>query len=188
MRTVLITTGLFLSAIRGLAAADTQSTHPYRSEYRRKTFGVRSLAPVAGRAGVNQLRNSPHEWGQGASGFAKRAGSAFGIHVIKNSIEYPIAAIRHEDLHYYRSTTPGFWPRVRHALASTVVTRKTTTGQKTVASGRISGALGSGLIASTWRPAGFSAAGGVASGGITLGGAAAVNVAREFWPRRHKTG
>ncbi|HVW84995.1 MAG TPA: hypothetical protein VHB50_09950, partial [Bryobacteraceae bacterium] len=113
--------------------------------------------------------------------------SAAGKHVIKHSIEFAVAAARHEDLHYYRSNQRGFGPRLRHALVSTVITRKTTTGRKTVSSGRISGAVGSGLIASAWEPAGFSMAGGLASGGISLGADAGANVAREFWPRpKHK--
>ena len=161
--------------------------HPYRDEYRKQTFGKRAIAPVVGGATIRHLRNSPHEWGGGWDGFGKRVGSALGKHVIKNSIEYTVAGLRHEDLHYYRSDKRGFRPRLEHALVSTVVTRKTTTGRKTVAAGRLSGAFGSGLAASAWQPAGFSLAGGAASGGISLGTNAATNVAREFWPRKeHK--
>ena len=97
---------------------------------------------------------------------------------IRNSIQYPIAAARHEDLHYHRSDRKGFFPRLRHALVSVVVTRKTTSGKKTVAAGRVAGSIGAGIVASSWAPAGFSVAG-------SLGVAAGVNVAREFGPRRH---
>ncbi|MDP9170893.1 MAG: hypothetical protein M3N54_09780 [Acidobacteriota bacterium] len=165
-------------------AAAAVETHPYRREYKQKTFGKKAIAPVLTGAAIKEARNSPHQWGRGPAGFGKRVGSSFGTHLVKNSIEYPIAAIRHEALHYYRSDKKGFGPRLKHALVSTVVTRKTTTGKKTVASGRLSGAFGSGLVATAWQPAGFSAAGGIASGGITLGTAAGVNVAREFWPRK----
>jgi hypothetical protein len=159
--------------------------HPYVREYKRKTFGKSAALPVVGGAAIRQMRGSPHEWGGGVGGFGKRLGSAFGTHVIKNSIQYTVAGIRHEDLHYYRSTDKRFGPRLRHALVSTVVTRKTTTGRKTAASGRVSGAVGSGLIASSWQPAGFSVASGLGSAGISLGATAGANVAREFWPR-HK--
>ena len=119
--------------------------------------------------------------GRGGAGFGKRLGSAAGTHIIKNSIQYGVAGLRHEDLHYHRSSKKQFGPRLKHALVSTVVDRKTTTGKKTVAAGRISGAMGSGAIASTWAPA---AAGGAATGGISLGATATTNVAREFWPRK----
>lgn len=174
-----------VSAFNAVTTVKKQA-HPYREEYKRQTFGKGAIAPTLGGAAVRQLRNSPHEWGRGASGFGKRVGSSFGTNVIKHSIEFPIAAARHEDLHYHRSGQKGFGPRLRHALVSTVITRKTTTGRKTVASGRISGAVGSGIVASAWQPAGLSVAGGAATGGIMLGGTAAANVAREFWPRHHR--
>jgi hypothetical protein len=189
MRKLALIPVLLISAATSQAAVSTSTStgtrHPYVREYKRKTFGKSAAIPVVGGAAIRQMRGSPHEWGGGAGGFAKRLGSSFGTHVIKNSIQYTVAGIRHEDLHYYRSTEKGFGPRLRHALVSTVVTRKTTTGNKTVASGRISGAVGSGLIASSWQPAGFSIAGGLGSAGISLGATAGANVAREFWPR-HK--
>jgi hypothetical protein len=174
------------ASVINAATESRKPAHPYREGYVKKTFGKGAIAPTLGGAAVRQVRNSPHQWGRGAGGFGKRVGSSFGTNVIKHSIEYPIAAARHEDLHYYRSDKKGFGPRLKHALVSTIVTRKTTTGKKTVASGRISGAVGSGVVASAWQPAGFSVAGGAATGGIMLGGTAAANVTREFWPRHHK--
>jgi hypothetical protein len=152
-----------------------------------ETFGKGALAGVGARAGINQARRAPKEWGGGAGGFGKRLASGMGTHIINNSIKFGVAAARHEDLHYYPSNEKGFGPRMRHALVSTVVTRKTTTGKKTVAAGRISGALGSGLISRAWQPAAAGSLGaGAASGGITLGAAAGANVAREFWPRKKR--
>jgi hypothetical protein len=170
----------------GATTVTKRPAHPYRAEYKRRTFGKGAIAPTLGGAAIREAGNSPHQWGRGAGGFGKRVGSSFGTNMIKHSIEFPIAAARHEDLHYHRSDKKGFGPRLKHALVSTVVTRKTTSGKKTVASGRISGAVGSGVVASAWQPAGFSVAGGAATGGIILGGTAASNVAREFWPRHHR--
>jgi hypothetical protein len=137
---------------------------------------------------VNQARNSPRQWGRSGAGFGKRLASGMGTHIVNNSIKYGVAGIRHEDLHYHRSNEKGFGPRMRHALVSTVVTNKTTNGKKTVAAGRISGAMGSGLISRTWQPAvARTVGGGLATGGITLGASAGANVAREFWPRKKQT-
>jgi hypothetical protein len=175
-----------LATAAGLQAAELKSEkHPYRHEFIQRTIGKKAILPVVGGAAIRQLRNSPHEWGSGAAGFGKRVGSSFGSNLVKTSIEIPVAAIRHEDLHYYPSDKSGFMPRLDHALVSTVITRKTTTGDKTVASGKITGAFAGGLIATAWQPAGLSVAGGAASGGISLGAAAGFNVAREFWPRKH---
>jgi hypothetical protein len=101
--------------------------------------------------------------------------------------ESGVAAVRHEELGYRPSGKRGFGPRLKYALISTVVTRKTTTGKKTFASGRLSGAMGSGFISRLWLPARFhTISSGIATGGVLLGVDAGTHVAREFWPEiRH---
>jgi hypothetical protein len=184
MGSKLITIALLLAA--AAQPAETRR-HPYRSAYVKDTFGKKAAVRTGASAGIQQLRNSPHEWGQGPKGFGKRVGSALGQHIIKNSIQYPIAAIRHEELGYRPSGKKGFGPRMGYALSSTVITHKTTTGKKTVAAGRISGAMGSGFISRAWMPARLHTfSSGAASGGIMLGADAGNNVVREFWPEiRH---
>jgi hypothetical protein len=167
--------------------AQITNQHPYRQEYKKRTFGRKAVVSAGARAAVGEVTGTPKGWGRGPGGFGKRFASGFATHVVKNTIEYPIAAARHEDLRYHRSTKKGFGPRMEHALVSTVITQKTTTGNKTVAAGRISGAIGSGLISRAWQPAAARTVGaGLASGGITLGAEAAGNVAQEFWPRRKR--
>jgi hypothetical protein len=169
------------------ASGAVEKNHPVRREYVQKTFGKRAVAGATLRGGINQVRNSPKQWGHGPVGFGKRVGSAFGTHAVKNTIEYGVAGIRHEDLHYQKSTDPRFTRRLRHALVSTVVTRKTTTGKRTMAAGKISGSIGAGMISRTWQPAVLhTASSGFATGGILLGGEAAANVTREFLPARHR--
>src|ERR1043165_2146843 len=100
--------GLFLMA--GTFAAEPardRRPHPYRRQYVRETFGKRALAGVGGRTGINHARNSPKEWGQGAAGFGKRLASGMGTLVVKNSIQFGVAAVRHEDLRYYPSNKTG---------------------------------------------------------------------------------
>jgi hypothetical protein len=177
-----------ISLLLALAAQPAEKTrHPYRAQYVKDTFGKRAALRTGASAGIQQLRNSPHEWGQGIKGFGKRVGSAFGQHVVKNSIQYPVAAIRHEELGYRLSGKKGFRPRLTYALTSTVITHKTTNGKKTVAAGRISGAMGSGFISRAWQPARLHTfSSGAASGGVMLGVDAGHNVVREFWPEiRH---
>jgi hypothetical protein len=162
-------------------------SHPYRHQYVKDTFGARAAARVGAGAAIQHARNSPHEWGGGVAGFGKRLGSAFGQHVVKNSIQFGVASVRHEELGYRRSGKQGFGPRMKYALVSTVVTHKTTTGKRTPALGRISGDFGSGLISRAWQPARLHTVGsGLATGGIMLGVDAGSHVVREFWPEiRH---
>ena len=169
------------------AQAAEKRPHRYRSRYVKHTFGKQAALQTGVSAGVQHLRNSPHEWGQGIGGFGKRVASGFGQHVVKNSIQYPIAAFRHEELGYRPSGKKGFGPRLGYALTSTVITHKTTNGKKTVAAGRISGAVGSGFISRAWQPARLhTVSSGAASAGVMLGVDAGNNVVREFWPEiRH---
>ena len=181
MRSKLVTIAILLAAV---AQPAVKGRHPYRSRYVKHTFGKQAAIRTGSSAAIQQLRNSPHEWGHGVKGFGKRVGSSFGQHVIKNTIQYPIAAIRHEELDYRPSGKKGFGPRLGYALTSTVITHKTTTGKKTVASGRISGAMASGFISRAWQPARLHTfSSGAASGGVMLGVDAGTNVVREFWPR-----
>jgi hypothetical protein len=184
MRLAAIIIASWMLAGSTAAAVQYRKSHSYRNEYKRKTFGKRALAGAGVGGAVAHARNSPREWGRGVAGFGKRVGAGFAQHAVKNSIQYGVAGLRHEDLHYYRSKKRGFGPRLRHALVSTVVTRKTTTGKRTGAAGRVSGAMGSGLISRAWQPARLhTVSSGVATGGMVLGADAATNVAREFWPR-----
>ena len=157
------------------------------SEYRQKTFGRRALIQTGTGGVVSHVRNSPHEWGRGGTGLVKRVGSAVGTHAVKNTIQYGVAGLRHEDLRYHRSGKHGFGPRMGAALKATVITRKTTTGKKTVGSGKIAGNFGSGLISRAWQPARLrTVSGGLATGGIMMGADATSNVVQEFWPEiRH---
>jgi hypothetical protein len=160
---------------------------PTARQYAKRAVSPGAVARTGLGAAISQANNTPSEWGQGAAGFGKRLGSAFGKHLVKKAIQYPVARLRHEALGYERSDQTRFGPRLRHALLATVITRKTTTGKKTVAAGEISGAIGSGLISRLWQPASVrSLSAGFTSGGITLGVDAGSNVLREFWPEiRH---
>lgn len=173
---------LFLT---GLMAAQAPPNHPYRRAYVRQTYGTRALVGVGAHAALGEAINRPKQWGRGPDGLGKRLASGFSMHVLKNTVQFTVAAARHEDLTYHKSTDTAFAPRLRHALVSTVVTTKTTTGQKTPSTGRISGAFTAGLISRFWQPVALrTVAGGFASGGILLAGDAGMNVAREFWPKR----
>jgi len=190
-RTMLVGLVLFAFAAAGLGAtravvARRHAHYSYKYEYVKHTFGRRAIAGSAGFAAFGTLRNRPHEWGRGGAGFGKRLASGFATHLVDNSIRYGVGSIRHEDLDYHRSEKRGFGARLKHALVSTVVTHKRTTGKRMVAAGNISGAFGSGVISRAWQPASTgSLASGIGTGGLILGARAGTNVAREFWPRHH---
>jgi hypothetical protein len=175
-RTVTVLSLAILIATASMAAVN-------RNQLRRRIVNKRAVAGSLARAGVGTAINSPHQWGRGPEGFAKRAGSSFGRHVIKETIQGGVAAAHHENLHYQPSNLQGTWPRMKYAVKSTFIVPRTNRPGKTVALGRVSGNLGAGLISQAWMPA-ASVGAGVATGGIGLGADVGVNVAREFWPRK----
>jgi hypothetical protein len=178
--------GYWSSNIR--TEAESAGSAPVQSQpqpgYWGSTFSPEAGLSTAVHAGIGQAIGRPYEWGGGLQGFGKRAASGFGTHLVKNTIEFPMAAILHENLRYQKSTDTTFGPRLRHALISTVWTTKTNTGKDTVAYSRLTGTFGSGLISRLWQPASArSFATGFSTAGISLGVHAGTNVLREFWPR-----
>lgn len=169
-----------------LAGSVARPTHARLHEYRRKLYGKRALGESAAIAGFGTLRNSPHEWGKGPAGFAKRFASHMGQHALSETIQLGVSTWHHENLHYQRSNLHGAMPRMKYALVHTFVVPRTNRRGKTVALGRISGNMGAGLISRAWQPASAAGVGaGLASGGIGLGAEVGMNMAREFWPRKH---
>ena len=62
-----------------------------RERFRRyilSTVGPWRLARTAASAGVDQWRDQPEEWGQGAKGFGKRYASGFGQNAIQQTVTY----------------------------------------------------------------------------------------------------
>jgi hypothetical protein len=186
---------LLLSLPAASMAADRvprrRPTEQKKESYGHHVFAGRGpyLKSAAG-AGMSQGTTTPYEWGGGIAGYARRLGSAFGKHAIKSSIQYSIAHWRHEEIQYRLSNKHGFGPRLKYALESTVITHKTTTGERTVATGEIAGAVGSGLISRLWQPASTGTiAAGFGSAGVSMGADAGYHVVREFWPEiRHPHG
>jgi len=184
---VSITLILSAGALFSAPSPKDDPSDPSLAHYAKHAVGPKAVVMAGVGAGVNQLNDTPREWGQGGVGFGRRFASAFGKHIVHKAIQYPVSKLLHEEFGYHRSVKQGFGPRLKDALLATVITHKTTTEKPTVAVGEISGAMGSGLISRLWQPASVRAVGhGFASGGITLAIDAGLNVFREFWPNiRH---
>lgn len=159
-----------------------------RSELRHRVFNRGAAARSAGSGAFGTIRNSPHEWGRSPVGFAKRAGSSFGQHAVKEAVQFGVSTWHHENLHYQRSNKHGTFPRLGDAVKHTFIVPKTNRRGKTLALGRVSGNMSAGIVSRAWMPASSAGIGaGVATGGIGLGADVGANVAREFWPRhKHK--
>jgi hypothetical protein len=77
------------------------------------------FARTAWWAGVQQARNNPDEWGQGAEGYGKRLGAgfadAFTGSLITNAI---LPSLLHQDPRYFYQGSGTKWSRARHAMSA----------------------------------------------------------------------
>src|SRR5690349_14718928 len=166
---------LFLAS--AFAAVRPRPTHKNREkdkerkvrlhEYRKSTVSPGAMARTAAGAGFGQLRHHPRDWGQGGRGYARRFASGFGQRAVKGTIQFGVGTLRHEDP---RSTKPlkppGFRAKMKDAVRNTFTVRRFGHKKRSVAAGRISGAVGSGLVSRAWQPAAAAGVGsGLASGG-----------------------
>jgi hypothetical protein len=87
-------------------------------------FGPYPIVGALLAAGINQAYNTPPEWKQGALGYTKRFGSNFGIAAVTTTTRYGLAQAFHEDTVYYRCECTGVFPRLRHAVISTLTARR----------------------------------------------------------------
>ncbi len=146
-------------------------------------FDPYTFAFIAAEAGIDQARNSPKEYGQGASGFGKRYGAGF-ADGLTNSIfatgVYP--TLLHQDPRYYRMGSGSFIHRTFYAATRVLVTRQDS--QRTAFNySEVMGGMTSAAIGFTYYPASerdFSDV--VERTGIQLGFDAGFNVLKEFYP------
>jgi len=133
-------------------------------------------------AGVDQWKDKPEEWEQGASGYGKRFANILGQYSIQRTVTYGLSSFLHEDNRYFNSGKKGFWPRVGYALCSAVLARHDD-GSRNISISQLSGVAAGAFVARLWLPPSQnSAKDGAVSFGITMGSNAAFSIVKEFIP------
>jgi len=143
-------------------------------------FGPYAFAQAALAGGFGQATNSPPDWGSGAKPFGERVASNLGVELVTTTTRYGMAEILREDAVYYRCECRGFFPRLGHALISTLAARRGQDGH-TVFSlpGLVSPYAGT-MTALAWYPDRYGVKDGFRMGNYNLAAQAAGNVALEF--------
>ncbi len=150
--------------------------------YKRSLFNPEIILGPAFSAGINQARNQPSGFGQGAEGYGRRFGSGFGRDVIARTIGFGVAAVDCEDPRYFRSDSRSIPVRIRHAIVSNFVT-PTASGRRIPAFSHFAGSYGAAFISNAWYPNNESSAVDAARrGSISLGVGMGLNILREFVP------
>jgi hypothetical protein len=151
------------------------------SNYFYEAFGPYPVVVVGVAAGINQFDNSPPEWKQGAEGYGKRFASDFGIAAVATTTRYAFAAALHEDTLYYRCGCRGVFPRLRHAMISTLTARRGDDGHRVFSfASLVAPYAGSMTAVYGWYPGRYGPKDGFRLGNYSLLGYVGANIALEF--------
>lgn len=161
--------------------------------YLRSMVNPLSFLRVASSAGIDQAKDKPFEWEQGASGYGKRVANIFGQYSIQRTVTYGLGSVLHEDNRYFNSGKKGLWPRAGYAFASGILARRDD-GKRRFSISQVGGVAAGAFLARTWLPSSQESAGDAAvSFGITMGTNISFGVVKEFLPdmvrpftRKHK--
>ncbi|MGH9618102.1 MAG: carboxypeptidase-like regulatory domain-containing protein [Bryobacteraceae bacterium] len=140
---------------------------------------------TAGVAGVEQAHNTFPGYGQGLQGYGKRYGAAYADTITKTMLGRALLpAILHQDPRYFYQGSGTFWPRVFHALLSTVVCRgddgRLEPNYSYIAGSFAAAGLSNFYRAPQDRQVGLTFRNGL----VILGSGAATNVLREFFSKK----
>ena len=144
-------------------------------------FGPYPVVGAGFAAGISQLSNAPPEWHQGTEGYTRRFGSDLGSAAISTTTRYALSEALREDTLYYRCECTGIFPRVGHAVLSTVTARHGQDGHRVFSlSALVAPYVGSTVAVYGWYPDRYGAKDALRLGNYTLLAFVGGNVALEF--------
>ncbi len=167
------------------ALPDLTYTRPtQKTKLHNYTFDAVGPYPIVGAAfaaGINQWQNTPPEWKQGAEGYAKRFGSDFGVAAVTTTSRYALAQAFGEDTLYYRCQCKGVFPRLSHAMISTLTSRRGDDGHRVFSlPALVAPYAGTMTAVYAWYPGRYDAEDAFRMGNYSMLGYVAGNIALEF--------
>ena len=154
------------------------------TKFHNYVFDVLGPYPVAGvafAAGISQAGNAPPEWKQGVEGYGKRFVSDFGIAAVSTTTRYALAEALKEDTLYYRCECKGVFPRLSHAVTSTLIARRGADGHRVFSfPALVAPYAGTMTAVYGWYPGRYDAMDALRMGNYALLGSVGWNIAREF--------
>jgi hypothetical protein len=144
-------------------------------------FGPYPVAGAVFAAGIGQISNSPPEWNQGLKGYGRRFGSDFGIAAVGTTTRYALSEAFRQDSLYYRCECRGVFPRLRHAVLSTLTARHGEDGRRIFSlPALVAPYAGSMTAVYGWYPDRYNAKDGFRIGNYSLLSYVGGNIALEF--------
>lgn len=148
------------------------------------TFDPVSLIGVAMAAGIEQANNTFRDYGQGASGYAKRFGAKFADGRTSDFFSHAVfPSIFHQDPRYFYQGSGSFKSRLAHAVGSAFVTRSDS-GHTMPNYSYLLGDMCSGALSNLYYPSADRGPGLVfTNAAIGIAGRAGSNILREFFSK-----
>jgi hypothetical protein len=147
------------------------------------TFDRVTFITAAFDAGINQATDTPHGYGQGGEGYAKRYGAAVADNVTSNFLGkflFPVAF--RQDPRYFSKRDGTGGQRFGYAISRVFITRGDN-GRNQFNASQVLGSFSSAAMVNIWYPPRDRAADTTLIRGATrLGLGMAFNVLKEFWP------
>jgi hypothetical protein len=144
-------------------------------------FGPYAIVGGVFFGGIDQATGTPPEWKQGFGGYAERFGSDFGIAAASTTTRYLLANALKEDTLYYRCECTGVFPRLGHAVVSTLAGRSGRDGHRVFSFPALAAPYaGSALAVYGWYPRRYGVEDVFRMGNYTLLESVGGNIALEF--------
>lgn len=145
-------------------------------------FGPYPFAGAALAAAIGQASDKPPAWKQGTKGYSKRFGSAFGIAAVSTTTRYGLAQAFKEDTLYYRCECKGVFPRLHHAVISTLTARRGEDGHRVFSfPALIAPYAGAMTAVYAWYPGRYNGKDAFRMGNYTMLGYVGGNIALELF-------
>jgi len=126
--------------------------HKRLHHYFLHTYSPVKLTELAFGSAISQMDNVPPEWHQGWGAYGKRFASDLGSTTANGFTEFALAETLRVDTIYYPCTCKGIWPRVGHALKSTITARAGDDGHRVFSVPGIAAPYGGAFSTLLWFP------------------------------------
>ena len=145
-------------------------------------FDRGTFALAAAFGGQSQLANDNRSFGQGAAGFGRYFGTAYGDLVIGDYMTEAIfPVLLHQDPRYFRRGTGKVWSRLGYAMGQIFWTHTDSGGMQFNYSEIVGNSVAS-AISTTYYTDNRTAGSAGSKLGMQIGVDMAANVLKEFWP------
>ena len=126
--------------------------HKRMHHYFLHTYSPVKLTELAFGSAISQMDNVPPEWRQGWGAYGKRFASDLGSTAANGLAEFAFAETLRVDTIYYPCKCKGIWPRVGHALKSTITARAGEDGHRVFSVPGVVAPYGGAFSTLLWYP------------------------------------